>query len=96
MYTRTHARTHARTRAHARVQVFKPRALYAHPPAFDGKRLMFREHSFLDNKRTPGGWGFFAAFMDIRVFAMFLLASCLLCYACLCKEAGAEGPGSGG
>ncbi|KAI8466716.1 MAG: hypothetical protein J3K34DRAFT_460754 [Monoraphidium minutum] len=35
-------------------QMFKPRALYAHLPAVDGKRLMFREHSFLDNRRTPG------------------------------------------
>ena len=34
-------------------QVFKPKALYAHLPVYDGRRLLFREHSFLDNKRTP-------------------------------------------
>ncbi len=35
-------------------QLFKPRALYAHLPAFENRRLPFREHSFLDNRRTPG------------------------------------------
>ncbi|GBF95727.1 hypothetical protein Rsub_08709 [Raphidocelis subcapitata] len=34
-------------------QLFRPRALYAHLPVFDNRRLTFREHSFLDNRRTP-------------------------------------------
>lgn len=42
---------------HTHGQVFKPRALYAHLPVVDGQRLLFREHSFLDNRRTPGGFG---------------------------------------
>lgn len=48
------AEVRLKTTVYAHLQVLNVQALYAHYPAFAGRRLDFKEYSFLDNPRLPG------------------------------------------